>query len=160
MNRIIILICFSLLMVGNVRAERPMEKAPPSMNPFNQGGPGGQMPLVQGCLTKCVYCTQVRPKMKKADCPLCHGRVNHFQPARMMDRWSSWVQVVEELNDSVQQEQEFLMKEKQSKNDAKKLRNELLTLLRHIDIYGFDPRKRLADRIRQLEDEHGFSPAK
>lgn len=133
---------------------RPHPSAPPNLNPFNSGPPMS----VQGTMTQCVYCTQVRPTMKKSECPLCHGRVNYFQPARMMDRWSSWVEVVGELQESVQKETEFMMKEKPSRMDAKRLRENLITLLRHIDIYGFDPKKRIAERIRQIEDEHKLAP--
>ena len=133
---------------------RPRPFAPPNLNPFNSGPPMN----VQGTTTKCVYCTRVRPTIKKSDCPLCHGRVNHFQPARMMDSWSSWVEVVGELQESVQKETEFMMKEKPSPMDAKRLREDLITLLRHIDIYGFDPKARIAERIRQIEDEHKLAP--
>ena len=157
-SALIIFLCLGLTLTlllpdSALSMDRP-NAAPPNMNPFNSGPPMS----VQGCLSKCVYCTQVRPNMVKKDCPLCHGKIHQFQPARMMDRWSSWVEVVGELQDSVKKEQDFLMLEKPKNEDAQRLRQELIKLLRHIDIYGFDPKKRIAERIRELEDNHGLGP--
>jgi len=139
-------------------ADRP-DGATPDATPFGRGG-SMTLPPEQGCLTSCVYCTLVRPDLPAgALCPVCRGRKTFFQPAQMMDEASSFARMAAELSEASLAEQRFTMSARtQTPEDAKRLRDELLTTLRHLDIYGFDPRRHLADVIRRVEDDYGLGP--
>ena len=50
----------------------------------------------QGCLTECVYCTEIRPDLD-SECPFCKGEVNYFRPAQMMSEQNSRQQILHDI---------------------------------------------------------------
>ena len=93
----------------------------------------------QGALVECVYCKLIEPKYKGTkQCPICHGNTPRFQPLRMMDRYTSGQDI---LNQIINTEWD---------REPKKLRDQLISLLNMVDIYHFDLKEALIDKIKNL----------
>jgi hypothetical protein len=98
----------------------------------------------QGCLTTCAYCTEVHPELNgSADCPYCHGQQTKFRPARMMDRQTSLDEVLHSvLNFALEMGQEL---------SQERLQFGLLSLLDMVNLYNFDLKEALIQKIRSLD---------
>jgi hypothetical protein len=93
----------------------------------------------QGCLVDCIYCKYIEPKYSGTlKCPVCHGKSTRFQPARMMDRYTSEQEILSNIFNSHWDE------------DPQKQRDRLLNLLNLVDLYNFDFKLALINKIKEL----------
>lgn len=94
----------------------------------------------QGCLVDCIYCKYIHPEFQNSkNCPKCHGETPYFQPAQMMDQYSSSKHIlyrIFELPKDISEEQ---------------LYNHVYHLLKEIEIYGYDLKQSLIDYLKENE---------
>ena len=91
----------------------------------------------QGTMVDCVYCKYIEPELKGTkNCPVCHGKTPEFRPTRMMDKYTSQMDVLDRIDYYF------------SKPDKDKNRGDLLNLLTSIDTYQFDIKEALINKIK------------
>jgi hypothetical protein len=95
----------------------------------------------QGCQVECPYCASIHPELKNTDkCPECHGKNSFFRPMRMMDRYTSQMDLIENI---------FRPYFSKSKTE---LRAFFLNLLTEIDVYNFDLKEAIIAYFRSTLD--------
>ncbi|MFW3146581.1 MAG: hypothetical protein ACMUIE_07195 [Thermoplasmatota archaeon] len=99
----------------------------------------------QGALQNCVYCSIIYPELK-GDCPRCGGAGTRFREARMMDRESSSLLILEMINETDLSGYHEI-------EEAMKKRERLIALLRDIVLYDFDIRSAIITRIKDIDNE-------
>lgn len=98
----------------------------------------------QGTYVDCVYCKYIKPKMKnRSQCPKCGGKTPEFRNARMMDKYSSEQHILNKMIEIF-----GIMGSKSLTNEE--MQDQLLRILTEIDIYGFDCKQAIINRIRDF----------
>ena len=95
----------------------------------------------QGCMVDCVLCTIIKPKREEGEeCPVCHGQIHYFQPARMMDKSTSERELIHNL---VWMDRDVL-------KDEEGLKRVLRGILQDIEIYNFNFREAIINYLKYL----------
>lgn len=101
----------------------------------------------QSTFVECVYCKYVRPELQgSSECPFCQGKSREFRPARMMDEYTSGQHIL----DKMIRESERLNSSDLTKSEKMDI---LLSILEEIDLYGFDCKKAVIDKIQILDEK-------
>ncbi len=51
----------------------------------------------QGITIDCFYCTKLRANNRDPNCKICEGKITYFRPARMMDRYTSDLEIIKSI---------------------------------------------------------------
>jgi len=125
--------------------------------------PAGAQPtappqMEQGAIVPCGYCGDIYPELK-GNCPVCKGGGPSFRPARMMDRETSsrellpQILMLHALEESINGEEG-----KPGEALVKEYRQALISLVEKINLYDFDLKEALAQKLRELDSEFEIDP--
>ncbi|MHA2503162.1 MAG: hypothetical protein ACXAE3_09845 [Candidatus Kariarchaeaceae archaeon] len=95
----------------------------------------------QGLRMDCILCTVINEEVDP-NCPECKGAKTYFQPARMMDRQTSSMDIFDSIVQVFGKEELDLM----SMN-----KDEIYELLKKVMIYHFDIKRTLIEMYKELE---------
>jgi predicted amidophosphoribosyltransferase len=96
----------------------------------------------QGCMVDCVYCSTIHPEIREdntKECPMCHGQTPSFRPMRMMDKYTSEMELLHDL---------FTF---ENYRENPQLKDFLISLLTKVQIYNFDLKEALISKIQAIE---------
>lgn len=103
----------------------------------------------------CIFCKYIYPELSAEECPVCNGKGNIFQPARMMDRETSQQFVFDELINILihfnEKNIHHLDTAPLDVEEANRLKQALIRMIQFIEIYGFDLKATLRDLVHALD---------
>lgn len=109
--------------------------------------------IQQGTEMECVLCNVIYPETKGKECPACKGKGFLFQPARMMDLYTSRREMLNDLYYFTTNRDQFERKDPDEKGKmAFDLRNEAIGMIKKIIIYNFELKETLIDLVHELDE--------
>lgn len=96
----------------------------------------------QGTTINCVYCQVIYPDFPSKDCSVCKGVGSYFLPARMMDRFTQNIELLQDLQYYFQAIQEEPL-------DAQRL----FHLIEKLHLYRFDLLEALIQQYKTFEPD-------
>ncbi|MHA1785882.1 MAG: hypothetical protein ACTSVY_05170 [Candidatus Helarchaeota archaeon] len=105
----------------------------------------------QGVEMECMYCSVLYPEFKGKSCPVCDGKGIVFQPARMMDEFTSREEIFQDLFEFLRHRDEFKLDEKPDL--PQKIKNSAINILKKVVIYNFNMKDALITLIHELDDK-------
>ena len=109
--------------------------------------------MEQGTEMECVLCTVIYPELKGKECPICKGAGFYFQPARMMDLYTSRREMLNYLYYFTMNRDKFERMDPEEKEKmALDIRNEAIGMIKKIIIYNFELKETLIDLVHELDE--------
>jgi len=113
--------------------------------------------MEQGTEMECVLCNVIYPETKGKECPACKGKGYIFQPARMMDLYTSRREMLNDLFYFLTTRDQFEHKDPEEKEKlAFQLRQEAISYITKIIIYNFDLKETLIDLVHELDEVYNL----
>ena len=138
----------------------PEVKLPPPDDPGfppEPRDPNDPLHQEQGTIMDCGYCKDVYPDLGK-DCPLCHGSGPAFRPARMMDRYTSNSELLQDLYWMFELEMKMRESGDRSKEAILEYKSDMVRMIEKIGLYQFTLRDALIQRIWEMDQEFEIDP--
>ncbi len=120
--------------------------------------PDDPMQMEQGAIMDCIYCGDIYPNLGD-ECPACQNSEPAFHPARMMDRDSSLRELLPMLLEMHEHEKQ-VQQEEPSAERIEIYRKKLISMVGKINLYGFDIKEALIQRVHDLDVEFDIDPRK